>query len=195
MSNRPRHSTPIRWTVCILAGGQSRRMGRDKSRIQINGRSLLDRVKAVATSTGWKVSTVRSDTIPNCGPLSGIYTGLRRAGTGWCVFLGCDMPLVSRETIERITARTERSATAVFTETERGLGFPLTLNASQASVVEDLLKEGKRSLFQLAAAIKHVRLPPPRRRLEELFNANTPEDLAQLRKTISAREVLPRETP
>src|SRR5262245_23419835 len=62
--------------VCILAGGLSSRMGRDKSRVRLAGRTLLSCVRAQAEATGWPVRIIRRDLTPMCGPLGGIFTAL-----------------------------------------------------------------------------------------------------------------------
>ncbi len=189
IKQEPGHGTASHgWTLFILAGGKSQRMGRDKSRIRINGVSLLTRVKQVAVSCGQPVKTIRTDAITNCGPLSGLYTGLSRARTRWCLFLGCDMPLISRLTLTEIMAETERLARPVFTETEHGFGFPLTLGPEHASVIQLLIGSGRRSVFSAAERVNPAAFKLPENRRHEHFNANTPEELRQLAGILSRRD-------
>lgn len=176
------------WTVFILAGGRSRRMGRDKSRIQINGATLLDRVKKIAGSRGYPVNTIRTDAVANCGPLSGIYTGLLRAKTPWCLFLGCDMPLISCETLDEIVSKTEQSSNSVFTQSEHGFGFPLSISRDSSDSIRTLMREGKRSIFSAAKVLRANSFQLPKHRHKELFNTNTPEELQQLVSVIKSRE-------
>ena len=58
--------------VCILAGGASSRMGRNKAALRLGGRSLLGHVRSTAKQLGLPVRVIRRDLIPGCGPLGGI---------------------------------------------------------------------------------------------------------------------------
>ena len=53
-------------------------MGRDKSLVQLGRRTLLQHVRTAARSLGVPVRVIRRDSVPRCGPLGGIYTGLKR---------------------------------------------------------------------------------------------------------------------
>ena len=91
----------------VLAGGPSRRMGFDKTRLPLGSERMVDRqirlLRAICRSvsiigppdrfadTGIRVY---EDEIPGKGPLGGIHTGLRRARTEFSLFLSCDMPLM-----------------------------------------------------------------------------------------------------
>lgn len=66
--------------VFILAGGLSARMGRDKARLRLRGRTLLAWVRAAARATGWPVRVIRRDLVPRCGPLG--ECGLRCVAAG-----------------------------------------------------------------------------------------------------------------
>ena len=63
--------------VCILAGGRSRRMGRDKARLRLGGVSLLARLKGLARALRLPARVIRRDAVPRCGPLGGIFTALK----------------------------------------------------------------------------------------------------------------------
>ena len=65
-----------RFEMCILAGGLSSRMGRDKSRLRLGGRTLLARIRATAKVIGLPHRIIRRDLVANCGPLGGLYTAL-----------------------------------------------------------------------------------------------------------------------
>lgn len=176
------------WTIWILAGGQSRRMGRDKSRISIAGRTLLQHVRAAALATGLPVRTIRTDAVPRCGPLGGVLTGLRRARVGWALFLSCDMPLVTPRLLEELIRAANAKQRSVFVRTERGFGFPLVLPVNAGVVVERLIAEGQPSLQRLASAVSAVGRTLPAGRQRELSNANTPGELAALRRLLTAKQ-------
>jgi len=94
----------------ILAGGASRRMGRPKHELMLDGESLLARTlrraRSVASpvtivgpperfrpSTAFPVAILPDD-LPGRGPLGAIYTGLRHARTEFNLFLSCDLPFM-----------------------------------------------------------------------------------------------------
>ena len=103
-------------TAIILAGGQSRRLGRDKAVEPFAGEPLLCRVirraaAGVNAGAGDVVVVVAAaraaalplapeqrtavDAFPGNGPLGGIYTGLEAARTEWSLVVACDLPLLS----------------------------------------------------------------------------------------------------
>ena len=102
-------------TAIILAGGQSRRFGRDKALEPIAGEPMIRRVmrRAAGAVRAFEIVVVVSsleraaglpldpdhriavDSFPGRGPLGGIYTGLLAARTEWALVVACDMPLLS----------------------------------------------------------------------------------------------------
>jgi molybdopterin-guanine dinucleotide biosynthesis protein A len=98
-------------TAFILAGGKSRRMGRDKAFVDFKGRPLLTRALEVARSVAQDVrivgggdrdtqklesyAPVVEDIFPDRGPLGGIHSALRASRTELNLMLAVDMPFVS----------------------------------------------------------------------------------------------------
>jgi molybdopterin-guanine dinucleotide biosynthesis protein A len=89
----------------ILAGGKSRRMGRDKALLPIGGRTF---VEAIADALRPLVSRVRivghepvfglpaqADLRPGLGPLSGIQAALATAEASRVLVVACDLPLIT----------------------------------------------------------------------------------------------------
>ena len=188
MRRNPEPASGGAWTIWILAGGQSRRMGRDKSRIRVAGKTLLQHVRAAALATGLPVRTIRTDAVPRCGPLGGVLTGLRRARSGWGLFLSCDMPLVTSRLLAELIRVAAAKRRPVFVRTELGFGFPLALPVSAQATIERLIVEGRPSLQRLALAVAAVGRTLPAGRQCELSNANTPEELAALRRLLTAKQ-------
>jgi molybdopterin-guanine dinucleotide biosynthesis protein A len=73
--------------ACILAGGLSSRMGREKAQLKLAGRTLLAHVKKVAREACLPVRVIRRDLVARCGPLGGVYTALRTSHAKTVVFL------------------------------------------------------------------------------------------------------------
>ncbi len=99
-------------TSIILAGGKSSRLGQNKARQTIEGKSLIqwvmDRLAILSTeiivatagsepmpcASAVTIKTV-SDVYPGKGPLAGIYSGLRASTSPRAIVVGCDMPFLS----------------------------------------------------------------------------------------------------
>jgi molybdopterin-guanine dinucleotide biosynthesis protein A len=98
-------------TVVIQAGGESRRMGRDKALIPFLGRPLIERVisRVEHLADEILVTTNRPqdykflglplfpDMIPDRGALGGLYTALQAARQPLVAVVACDMPFVQSD--------------------------------------------------------------------------------------------------
>ena len=100
-------------TAVILAGGMSRRLGRNKALEPFQGEPLIRRVIARMGQVGGSVSVIVNeparvneldlpeevtssvDRYPGKGSLGGIVTGLLTSQTVWSAFCACDMPFVN----------------------------------------------------------------------------------------------------
>jgi molybdopterin-guanine dinucleotide biosynthesis protein A len=92
----------------IIAGGVSRRMGRDKAFIEFKGKPLiarvLEQVQAVCSETIIVANNreafadygvpVIGDVYPGKGSLGGIFTGLQAAREPYALAVACDMPFL-----------------------------------------------------------------------------------------------------
>jgi molybdenum cofactor guanylyltransferase len=98
-------------TVAIMAGGQSSRMGQDKSFVPFQGRPLIEVVQERVTGLGAELVVITnkpdeyaylglpmySDVYPNMGPLGGIYTAVYHARHPYTLVVACDMPWLNRD--------------------------------------------------------------------------------------------------
>ena len=100
-----------RVSAVILAGGKSRRMGRDKSFIEFEGQPLIARVIARVSALSDDVIIVTNDAqsyapfgqrivadvFPGKGSLGGIYSGLQAAREDYAFAVACDMPFLNSD--------------------------------------------------------------------------------------------------
>ncbi|MGV3754707.1 MAG: molybdenum cofactor guanylyltransferase [Verrucomicrobiota bacterium] len=166
--------------VCILAGGLSTRMGRDKARVRLGRRTLLGHVRVAAAETGWPVRVIRKDVVERCGPLGGILTGLQKSRAEVFVFLSCDMPFITASWLKKLVKERRRSgAQAVFTQQGKFAGFPFVLSRECLAVVEGQRVKGEFSLQGLAKALQAERVVVPEKGAWRFMNVNTPEALEE----------------
>ncbi len=175
--------------ICILAGGLSERMGRDKSRLRLGGRSMLGQIRVEAERTGWPVRVIKRDLTPRCGPLGGVYTALKTTRAEAVVFLACDMPFVTAGLIEWLMRESRRrvrndkgNRDGAFVRRECAVGFPLVLRRRVLRVVERQIKRAALSLQALAAALRARRMRLPPGWAPQLRNVNTPGAWEQARR-------------
>ena len=177
---KTRASSAFSCEICLLAGGLSSRMGRDKARLRLGRRTLLGHVRAVARALALPVRVIRRDLVPRCGPLGGIYTALKTSGTDAVLFLACDMPFVSATLLQTLMVSARR-AKAVFTREAGRSGFPFLLRRTTLAAVEQQLAAKEFSLQSLAKKLRARTLQPPKS-APELLNINTPEDWREARQ-------------
>jgi molybdopterin-guanine dinucleotide biosynthesis protein A len=181
----------LKFSVSILAGGLSSRMGRDKARVRLGRRTLLARVRAVAGELGVPVRVIRRDLVPRCGPLGGIYTALKTSAADAELFLACDMPFVTAAWLRRVLGKLREGRRAACAFVGGVAGFPFAMKVDCLAVVERQIAAQDFSLQSLAKVMRAARVAVPARRFVETFNINTPEELARARAKKERRKTGP----
>jgi len=125
----------------VLAGGRSLRMGRDKARVELGGRPLLEHMQKKFEALGLRArvaglrepveegmaAEVLPDIHPGCGPLSGMETVLSNSNAGAVLMVGVDLPLLETEFLDWMVRRAE--TTGAMATIPRLLGEPQPLCA------------------------------------------------------------------
>ncbi len=173
--------------ICILAGGLSTRMGRDKALLRIGSLSALSLIRRTARELNLPIRVIRRDVVPRCGPLGGIYTGLTTNRGGAELFLACDMPLVGAPLLRRLIALFEKSGRASFVRLARRPGFPCIVPTGDAPRIAKQIARNRLSVRELATALKAAYLDVRRPDSDQLLNINTPEQLRAARELARAR--------
>lgn len=180
-------SSQLTFEICILTGGLSQRMGRDKARLRLGNQTMLGHIRATAKATGLPVRTISRDLVPRCGPLGGIFTALKTTRADAVLFLACDMPFVSTELLELLLEKFSPKPSALFTVANRQVGFPFVIPANNLSVIEKQIERNEFSLHKLAAALHAKKIKLLSRFKTQLQNINTPADLKSARENVARR--------
>ncbi len=106
------------YDAIVLAGGGSIRLGQDKTRVDVSGRVVLDRVLGAVAGADTIVAVGPSRPVhgpqtnlrwtrehpPGGGPAAGVAAAARLLGRPWVVVLAGDVPLVTANTVQRLLA-------------------------------------------------------------------------------------------
>ena len=189
-------------TGIVLAGGLSRRLGRDKAVEPIDGEPLISRVirrlEALADEIVVVVNNearaaqlplpntakIAVDIYPDSGSLGGIFSGLSAAGNDWGFVVACDMPFLNTDLIAHIlTLRHEYDAVVPMLN-----GYPEpTHSAYSKACLPHIERRLESNQLRIAAFFSSVCV----RSLSDeevdqfdpehlsFFNVNTPDDLAR----------------
>ncbi|MGV7227050.1 MAG: molybdenum cofactor guanylyltransferase [Nitrospirales bacterium] len=193
-------------TGVILGGGQSRRMGLDKRRLNWEGEPFLDRVCVLMSSLFDEVLVVTAqedydcshlpvrlvtDKIPQKGSLGGLYTGLLEAQNPLIFVVACDMPFLLKESIARLCL--EPISDVLVVKLSTGIqSLHARYSKRCAPVIEQMIHEGNLKIqnlvFRTGLTVKIIEeslfddIDPYR---ESFDNINTPADLEFARKRSS----------
>lgn len=198
------------FSVAVMAGGQSSRMGRDKAFVTVGGRPLIEHVLARVSDLG-QVETfivgphtpgyvalglpLVNDLQPGAGPLGGIFTALSVAQTEQVVIVACDVPFVSAGLVVQMVAWMATGEWDVVVPRVGGRPQALVAVYSNACrvVIAAALQRGVR---KVTAFYEHVRV----RYVDEaeiavhdrdgvgFMNLNTPADVAQAERWMMKKQ-------
>lgn len=187
-------------TVAIMAGGQSSRMGMDKSFVLFEGRPMIEVVIDVMAGLGDETLLITNkpddyahlnlplvgDVYPDHGPLGGIFTAVHAATHFYTLVVACDMPWLNRSLLEYMIGL-RKTADVIVPRWEK---FPEPLHAiySKACLgpIEAKLKEQRLKItgFFGQVGVRFVE----REEIEQFdkdgrsfANINSPEDLEEAR--------------
>ncbi len=191
-------------TGIVLAGGRSRRLGRDKAVETIAGQALIARVLDSLSHVAQELVVVVNDhererelplpdsvitavdIYPDTGSLGGIFTGLTASGNQWGIVVACDMPFLNLELLEHLLAFREGHDLVVPVIDHR----PEPTHAAYSRVCLPAIETRLRANdLKIAKFFDDVRAKyVSQRRVEEIdpgglsfFNINTEEDLTRAR--------------
>ncbi len=181
-------------SAVVLAGGGSRRMGRDKSLLPVAGKpmiaAIVDRLKDLfddivisggcADDYDFLGLEVVPDRVEGQGPLMGIASALDRARNDLSFVIACDIPDFELGFISRLAARAE-GFDAVLPINARGELEPV-FAYYRKSVIETaraVLASGGRSILDLVSRVRTRTVPLPEGR--EIRNINTANDYERMK--------------
>lgn len=188
----------VEFSVAIIAGGKSSRMGRDKGLLPFGNATMVeyiwDQVKEIG-GEHFLVSNkpqdyeqfglpVYEDVIPDIGALGGIYTSLHYASQPYCLLLACDMPFVNLPLIEFMVDLASQHDLVIPQLAPEEYAEPFRALYSKACLpaIETAIADGKRRVISFfpAISIRYIereeihRFDPTER---SFFNINTPQEL------------------
>jgi molybdopterin-guanine dinucleotide biosynthesis protein A len=198
-------------SVVILAGGESRRLGIDKSLLEVEGQPLLARTVQTLATLSDDLAVVTNEAaryqalglgvrfVPDekrgMGSLMGIYSGLRVARYGHALAVACDMPFLSLPLLRYMAPLTE--GYDVVTPRLNGLVEPLHSIYGKACLpfMAELLDQGRR---KITSFFPKVRVRYVEEQELEAFdpshlsfvNVNTAEDWEMVQRLLSSAEAL-----
>ncbi len=176
---RPR-SAPL--TGIILAGGQARRMGRDKAEILFRGKSLLDRAINLLCSLPVDDIVVLgregaehgvADETPHLGPARAIKAWLeRQPKPAHLIVIPVDMPALGHDQLNRL-----------LTQPGGAYYHDLYLPFYAPNAQINRLKDNIVRMRDILSGFQLTELKAPSEWRAPLMNVNTPEDLHTLEQT------------
>jgi molybdopterin-guanine dinucleotide biosynthesis protein A len=174
----------------VLTGGASRRMGRDKAAVVVDGRAMGGRVADALRAAGLApVFAVGGAGVPGLelvadhpaagrGPMGGVAAALRRGGSSGAsivVVLACDLPDATPEGIGAVVAALGAAPDALVAVPVVGGRWEPLHAAWRVAALDGLVADAQPAVHRVIAALPHVEvagLDPA-----WLRNVNTPADL------------------
>ncbi len=179
---------PAQVSGCILAGGRSSRMGRDKAALLLGGRTLLalqaEKLRSlglgellISGTAALPGARTTPDSLPDRGPLGGLYAALSAAAFPCCLAVSVDVPLIPVQTLRELIEAHRGGATLLCAEgrTEPLLGVYDCALAKQIYPLIAVSGAPVRALLDRVPVCRVAYTADP----GLLINCNTPEEFAR----------------
>jgi len=178
------------FTVAILIGGDSSRMGVDKATFEVEGISMANRVSQAAHEAGASQvlvvggtaakaksisGTWKKDSYPGEGPLGGVITALKHSDHDSVVVLSCDMPFITSAVIQSLVTGLN-DAQATVGRTDRLNWLCAAWSKQECSqTLQSVWKRNERAVHRAAVLLDVAEVPVPAMAVR---NINTIADLS-----------------
>ena len=181
-------------TALILAGGESRRMGKDKANLSFSGRTLLEKItlelsplfSSIIVSTKEHRSDCSLPQVPDHsehhGPLAGLFAGLEHSGTSWIFAVACDMPFISAPLVEYLSMLREGYDAVVPIASNHPQPMAAFYSRKSLEALRDLMQDGNaHSMREFLDRISVLYVNEEKLRehdpmLRSFFDLDTPHD-------------------
>jgi molybdopterin-guanine dinucleotide biosynthesis protein A len=195
----------IKFTIAIIAGGKSSRMGTDKSFVPLLGKPLIEHIREKVAELGQAETLLitnrptdyahlgllmYSDVLPEKGSLGGIYTAVHYSQNPYTLVIACDMPFVNPALLKYMISLADEFDVVV----PRSEGYPEGLHAIYSKkCLEPIRKRLDVNQLKVIGFYDDVRV----RYLDEaeyqpfdahglsFYNVNTPQELEEAQKLAS----------
>jgi molybdopterin-guanine dinucleotide biosynthesis protein A len=189
----------------ILAGGQSRRMGTDKSQLLIDGQTFVERIANELARVTTDISVVGAhapnqlgavaDVYPEWGALGGVHAALSACSSEWALIVACDFPFVTASLFTLLGSMRE-GFEAVAPVQEDGIAQPLCalyrVNRCLGRA-QELIETGERKPIALLQSVRtrwvlFDEIASLAGAAQFFDNINTPQDYERFVKKGARRE-------
>ncbi len=190
-------------TGVVLAGGASRRMGRNKAFLELAGRPLiahvLDRMAEVCQEllivandvpryAGLGVRVV-PDVFPNVGVLGGLHAGLQAARHDLILAVGCDMPFLNPALLRAFAAWAEGYDVAALRQEEQVETLHAAYRRTSLPAMEAAIRAGERRIISFFPDVRVRYIAPEEAEmldpgLRSFRNVNTPEEWEEILRSL-----------
>jgi len=190
----------------ILAGGQSRRMGRDKSFIKLNGKTLIEhtiiKVKKflpnliiISNENKNEIMKYGIDLVNDClsknqGPLIGIMTAMKyikdnKKNFDWIATFPCDTPFFPELLIKKFIDNSKSKKSLLYFASSKGQRhnvFGLWSLKLYDKLHNDIVNKNSRKVEDWAEQNDVQRIEFSFEKDDPFFNINTEEDLIKAKE-------------
>ena len=190
-------------TAVILAGGKSKRMGKNKELLNIDNRRLVEMQISKLQREFEDIVVITNypqyyhglncktfiDIIKDKGPIGGIYTGLVNSSSLYTYFLACDMPVVNKDYINflKIKLKDKDYKAGITLLGEWIEPFNAYYSKKMIKDIEKYIEEGGYSVHKLVKNLEVLFIEEKKAReyspnWEMFINFNTKEDVESFLK-------------
>ena len=153
------------WVGAVLTGGASTRMERDKATIEVDGRTMAERVVGALRAAG-AAEVVRvggadgdvADDDPGEGPLAGIVRAVRWAAGRTVVVVPCDLVAPDPSSLAALAAAVGDGAPVAVPGRDRPL--PIAVGGAGADALRTAYAGGERAVHRAVATVDGVVVVP-----------------------------------
>jgi len=198
----------LMYSIVIQAGGNSSRMGVDKSFISLCGKPLIKHVIKNVKRAGNEIIITTNDTTgysnyefilvpdyyPNYGALAGLHAGIKAAKNDRIIVVANDMPFINIALVEYMKDLMKAEVDVVIPQNNKGLEpfHAIYRKSTCLPAIEKAIQQNSKRIISWFPAVK-VQVVD-KRVVESMdpeglafFNVNTPEELCKAEQIIANR--------